>query len=29
MAAGLRKIASSYVDAAPNLTVALYFTSTS
>ncbi|HTF11017.1 MAG TPA: ABC transporter substrate-binding protein [Asanoa sp.] len=27
IAAGMRKIASSYVDAAPNLTVALYFTS--
>lgn len=27
VAAGLRKIASSYVDAAPNLTVAMYFTS--
>ncbi|MDG4823158.1 ABC transporter substrate-binding protein [Asanoa sp. WMMD1127] len=28
VAAGMRKIASSYVDAAPNLTVAMYFTST-
>jgi NitT/TauT family transport system substrate-binding protein len=28
VAAGARKIASSYVDAAPNLTVAMYFTST-
>ncbi len=28
LAAGMKKIASSYVDAAPNLTVALYFTST-
>jgi NitT/TauT family transport system substrate-binding protein len=28
IAAGFRKIASSYVDAAPNLTVAMYFTST-
>jgi NitT/TauT family transport system substrate-binding protein len=27
VAAGQRKIASSYVDAAPNLTVAMYFTS--
>ncbi|GIF74511.1 ABC transporter substrate-binding protein [Asanoa siamensis] len=27
VAAGMRKIASSYVDAAPNLTVAMYFTS--
>ncbi len=27
LAAGMKKIASSYVDAAPNLTVALYFTS--
>ncbi|MEV4536125.1 ABC transporter substrate-binding protein [Asanoa sp. NPDC049518] len=28
LAAGMKKIASSYVDAAPNLTVAMYFTST-